>query len=176
VICDRFPDSFPLAVDPVAWTAETEARELAGGHIGISWLPDDLWSRGKCGLKVLQYQAAGLPVVANPIGAHCEMVQPSETGMLATTADEWLESVRLLAGDARLRQRMGYFARQRIEADYSIAAWAGTFVSSMTGTTHSSSRSSWKIDRRPAATGRHEFEPHTAKMKSSRSFNQIGGR
>ena len=43
-------------------------RELAAGDVGISWVPDDLWSRGKCGLKVLQYQAAGLPVVANPVG------------------------------------------------------------------------------------------------------------
>ena len=70
VICDRFPDSFPLPIVPVAWNEETEAHEIAAGQIGISWIPDDLWSRGKCGLKVLQYQAAGLPVVANPVGAH----------------------------------------------------------------------------------------------------------
>jgi glycosyltransferase involved in cell wall biosynthesis len=176
VICDQFPESFPLPVDRVSWTEATEACELARGHIGISWLPDDLWSRGKCGLKVLQYQAAGLPVVANPIGAHCEMVRPGETGMLATSADEWLESIRLLAGDARLRQQMGHLARQRVEADYSSAAWAETFVSSMTGTTPSRTRSSWKIDRRPAMTGRHDFEPHTAKVKTTRTFNQIGGR
>ncbi len=68
VICDRFPEAFPIPVIPVSWNEQTEAREIAAGHIGVSWLPDDLWSRGKCGLKVLQYQAAGLPVVANPVG------------------------------------------------------------------------------------------------------------
>ena len=68
VICDRFPVSFPLPVVPIAWSEHTEACELAAGNIGVSWLPDDLWSHGKCGLKILQYHAAGLPVVANPVG------------------------------------------------------------------------------------------------------------
>ena len=81
---------FPIPVIPVAWNEQTEAREIAAGHIGVSWLPDDLWSRGKCGLKVLQYQAAGLPVVANPVGSHCEMIRDGETGFLATTPDEWV--------------------------------------------------------------------------------------
>ena len=66
---------------PVAWDEQTEAREIAAGHIGVSWIPDDLWSRGKCGLKVLQYQAAGLPVVANPVGSHCEMIRERRDGI-----------------------------------------------------------------------------------------------
>ena len=107
MICDRFPERFPIPVVPVAWDEQTEARELAAGQIGVSWLPDDLWSRGKCGLKVLQYQAAGLPVVANPVGSHREMIRDGETGFLATTPDEWVDAVRRLAGDARLRQKMG---------------------------------------------------------------------
>ena len=122
---------------PVAWNEQTEAREIAAGHIGVSWLPDDLWSRGKCGLKVLQYQAAGLPVVANPVGSHCEMINGGETGFLATTPDEWVAAITLLAGDARRRQKMGLMARQRVEADYSVSAWAETFVTSMTGTCRS---------------------------------------
>ena len=84
----------------MAWNEQTEAREIAAGHIGVSWIPDDLWSRGKCGLKILQYQAAGLPVVANPVGAHCEMIRDGETGFLATTPDEWAGR-RLAAGRRR---------------------------------------------------------------------------
>jgi glycosyltransferase involved in cell wall biosynthesis len=176
VICDRFPEAFPLPVVPVAWNEQTEAREIAAGQIGVSWLPDDLWSRGKCGLKVLQYHSAGLPVVANPVGSHREMIKVGETGMLATTPDEWVAAVTLLAGDARLRQRMGSIARRRVLADYSISAWAETFVTSMTGTCPASARTSWKIDRCPPTNVGSGFEPHAARIKALRTLNQIGDR
>ena len=79
------PRSFPIPVVGVPWSEPDEARQLASGQIGVSWLPDDLWSRGKCGLKVLQYQAAGLPVVANPVGCQSEMIRSGEDGILATS-------------------------------------------------------------------------------------------
>jgi glycosyltransferase involved in cell wall biosynthesis len=176
IICDRIPESFPLPVVPIPWSEATEACELAAGHIGVSWLPDDLWSRGKCGLKVLQYQAAGLPVVANPVGAHCEMVHAGETGMLATTPGDWVDAMGTLVADARLRQEMGYEARRRIEAHYSVAAWADTFVSSMTGTTRSSVPGSWKVDRGASAAAHDRYRPHAPHVKTLRSLNQIGGR
>jgi glycosyltransferase involved in cell wall biosynthesis len=176
IICDQFPDPFPIPVVRVVWNEQTEARELAAGHIGVSWLPDDLWSRGKCGLKTLQYQAAGLPVVANPVGSHCEMVREGETGFLATTPDEWVAAITLLAQDSRLRRKMGQLARVRAQADYSIAAWADTFVASMTGTCRPATGSAWKIDRRaPKALGS-GFLPHFLRLKTARTLNQIGDR
>ncbi len=176
VICDRFPESFPLPIVPVTWSQQTEARELAAGQIGVSWIPDDLWSRGKCGLKVLQYQAAGLPVVANPVGAHREMIRVGETGFLATTAAEWAIAVSKLVSDMRLRQEMGLLARQQVESNYSIAAWAETFVNSMTGISRTPSTASWKIDRRASSDGRKGFEPHLARARPIGTLNQIGDR
>jgi len=176
VICDRFPESFPLPVVQVPWRENTEARELAAADIGVSWLPDDLWSRGKCGLKVLQYHAAGLPVVANPVGSHREMVRDGETGILATTPGEWVDAIARLAGDAALRQRIGFTARRQVEASYSVSAWAETFVTSMTGASPAASLSSWKIDRRPLSDGRSAPEPHGARRRPIRTFNQIGDR
>ena len=66
VISNEFPRIDGLTVEALDWSVQTEAADVAGGDIGISWLPDDAWSRGKCGLKVLQYMAAGLPVVSIP--------------------------------------------------------------------------------------------------------------
>jgi glycosyltransferase involved in cell wall biosynthesis len=66
--------------------------------------------------------AAGLPVIANPVGVHVEMIRHGETGYLATTSHEWVEAMRKLASDPARRQRMGAAGRQRIERDYSVSA------------------------------------------------------
>jgi glycosyltransferase involved in cell wall biosynthesis len=128
VICDRAPRFDPLPVVAVPWSEATEAAELAAGDVGISWIPDDLWSRGKCGLKVLQYQAAGLPVLANPVGVHPEMVEPGASGFLLTRPEQWVEAVRTLAHNPALRRRMSRMARAAVDANYSVAAWSPTFV------------------------------------------------
>jgi glycosyltransferase involved in cell wall biosynthesis len=133
VICDRFPELGTMPVVAVPWAEDTEAAALAAGDVGISWIPDDLWSRGKCGLKLLQYQAAGLPVLANPVGVHPAMVDHGRTGFLADTPDTWVEAVRALADDPQRRRRMGAAARLAVAANYSVAAWADRFVKAVTG-------------------------------------------
>jgi glycosyltransferase involved in cell wall biosynthesis len=122
LICDKFLklDRLPVLESP--WSEATEAAEIAAADIGLSWVPDDSWSRGKCGLKVLQYMAAGLPVVANPVGVQGDMVRHGETGFLAETADQWVDAVRRLAHDPDLRRRMGSAGRQRVESEFHFGA------------------------------------------------------
>jgi glycosyltransferase involved in cell wall biosynthesis len=122
LICDRFLQLQHLPVIACPWNEAREAVDIAAGDIGISWIPDDDWSRGKCGLKVLQYMAAGLPVVANPVGVHPEMVRHGENGFLARTPAEWEQATRTLASDPALRRRMGLAGRRRVERDYSLTA------------------------------------------------------
>jgi glycosyltransferase involved in cell wall biosynthesis len=124
VVCNSFPQLRHLPVLPCPWSAAREAVDIALADVGISWLPDDLWSRGKCGLKVLQYMAAGLPVVANPVGANREMVRPGVNGFLAEGPEQWVSAVARLAGDAELRRSMGRAGRGILEAEYSVAVGA----------------------------------------------------
>ena len=97
IIADFTVSTSKLQVIPVAWSPDTEARELASSHIGIAPIPDDAWTRGKCGLKVLQYMAAGLPVVASPCGVQTEMVQHGVSGLWAGSSDEWHGALLSLA-------------------------------------------------------------------------------
>src|SRR5437763_508971 len=128
VICNRFPQLAGIQVVPRQWSVATEAAELADADIGVSWLPDDPWSLGKCGLKVLQYMAAGLPVVANPVGMNREMVIHEETGLLAATPEEWAEAIARLADDPKMRRRMGAAGRATVERHYSVERWAPEFA------------------------------------------------
>ena len=124
LICDRFFHLRNMPVIPCPWTAAGEAREIAAADIGISWIPDDDWSRGKCGLKILQYMAAGLPVVANPVGVHRELIVHGETGFLADSPEEWIDAVGRLKHDRDLRRRMGRAGRRRLENHFSVRAGA----------------------------------------------------
>lgn len=125
VIADTTVTIPSVRVQPISWSESTEAADLAASDIGISWLPDDTWSLGKCGLKVLQYMAAGLPVVANPVGMNSVLVRDGENGFLARTPREWTEAIVRLADNPDLRARMGRAGRDLVENEYSVRAWEG---------------------------------------------------
>jgi glycosyltransferase involved in cell wall biosynthesis len=135
LICDRFFRIPSLPVVETPWAEETEASEIASADIGVSWVPDDPWSRGKCGLKVLQYMAAGLPVVTNPVGVHPELVRHGETGFLASSESDWAEAVRTLAADPALRREMGAAGRKLVEERYSVDVGARLWLNLIDGLT-----------------------------------------
>jgi glycosyltransferase involved in cell wall biosynthesis len=132
IICDRFARFDPLPVIETVWTQAAEAASLAQADVGISWMPDDIWSKGKCGLKVLQYGAARLPTIANPVGVHSEIIRDGHTGLLADTEDQWLAALTQLTADPARRSRMGEQARAVVEQSYCVAAHAATLVSVIT--------------------------------------------
>ncbi len=133
VICDNFPAFEHLPVQSVRWSPDTEIRELAFSHLGISWLPEDEWGKGKCGLKVLQYMAAGLPVVANPFGVHLQMIEHGKSGFLAATDEDWIRAIKILRDHPDLGKRMGACGRQIVQERYSVSRWAPEFYHALTG-------------------------------------------
>ena len=80
------------------------------------------------GVTPLEAMAAGLPVVANAVGVHAEVVRHSENGFLARTPREWAEAIRLLADNEDLRKRMGTEGRRRLERHYGVAVGAGAWL------------------------------------------------
>lgn len=119
IICDRFPQWSGIKVVQVPWSRETEGTYLAQCDIGMAWMPDDTWSQGKCGLKVLQYQAAGLPVVTSPVGLHRQLVVPDVHGNWASSMDEWISHIKRLMHDPALRRRLGQSGRKQVETSFS---------------------------------------------------------
>lgn len=110
------------------WTEDGEAAALRELDIGIMPLRDGPWERGKCGYKLIQYMASGLPVVASPVGVNTRIVQPDVNGLLADTAEEWADAVRRLVGDTAMRHRMGAAGRQTVETTYSLQAQAPRLI------------------------------------------------
>jgi glycosyltransferase involved in cell wall biosynthesis len=127
-IADVSVRSRKIPVEHVAWSVDAEAEALTRGDIGIAPTPLDRWTLGKCGFKILQYMAAGLPVIASPVGANAGLVQPGETGLLPAHINDWPDAIARLAGDVAARQRMGLAGREAVERDFRLDeaadAWA----------------------------------------------------
>jgi glycosyltransferase involved in cell wall biosynthesis len=117
---------FPHSVLP--WHENTEAAYLQAFDIGIMPLTEDKWSRGKCAYKLLQYMAAGLPVVASPVEMNKQVVQHGVNGYLATSKEDWIEALERLCDGPALRQRLGMAGRQLVEAEYSLAGTAPKLI------------------------------------------------
>ena len=109
---------FPFTYYP--WSEDTEVELLKSFDIGIMPLPDTPWTRGKCGYKLIQYMACGIPVIASNVGANMDIVHSGENGFLVSKPEEWIDAIKRMVNDVRLREAMGRNGRRRVEMIYNI--------------------------------------------------------
>ena len=120
VVSSRSPEWPVVRIESVPWSEATEAEALGAAAIGVMPLPDDEWTRGKAGFKLLQYMAAGLPCVASPVGSNREIVVDGATGRFAADPDGWYAALRDLLASEETRREMGRAGRRRVEERYTL--------------------------------------------------------
>ena len=111
------------------WSESREIADVQAMHIGIMPLPDEPWARGKCGYKLIQYMACGLPTVASPVGVNRAIVLDGQSGFLAADEREWSSALDRLIADPALRRDFGRVGRARVEVEYSLRSQASRVVS-----------------------------------------------
>lgn len=111
-----------LGIKGYDWNKESEVKDLQEIDIGIMPLPDDEWSKGKCGLKGLQYMALAIPTIMSPVGVNSDIIQDGENGFLASSTEEWVEKLSQLIESAQLRQTIGIKGRQTVLTRFSAEA------------------------------------------------------
>lgn len=122
VIGDSGYQNEDLQVVSKAWSEASEVSDLNAFDIGIMPLPDDEWTKGKCGLKGLSYMACGVPTVMSPVGVNTSIIEHGRNGYLASTPEEWLHYLSLLIEDRSLRERTGMAGRDTVIERYSVEA------------------------------------------------------
>jgi glycosyltransferase involved in cell wall biosynthesis len=122
IVCDTFFECEGMKVIKKNWTSEEEVADLQGFDIGLMPLVDDPWSWGKCGLKIIQYQGVGVPVVCSPVGINKDLVEDGTNGFWAMTPEEWEEKLSILIENSELRERMGREGRRRVLENYTYQA------------------------------------------------------
>jgi glycosyltransferase involved in cell wall biosynthesis len=109
-----------LPITSVTWTEQSEVEEIQKFGIGIMPLEDKPFERGKCGYKLIQCMACGVPVVASPVGVNADIVRDSIDGFLASHEQDWISVLIKLIDSAELRKKMGESCRERVIDKYSL--------------------------------------------------------
>jgi len=117
VMADAPPD-LPFDVEFVPWSEEADVPFLQTLSVGVMPLSDDDWSRGKCGFKLLQYMACGVPAVASPVGANVPIADDGAAARLASGDDEWESALAALLEDASAAAELGAAGRAHVEQRY----------------------------------------------------------
>jgi len=105
------------------WDENKETRLASYFDAGIMPLTSDEYQRYKCGCKLLQYMASGLPSVASPVGINVRLMREGRGGFLAASEDEWFQALGRLMSDGLLRREMGAAGRAYVVKEYSLRAW-----------------------------------------------------
>lgn len=124
-----------VEVEVLPWSEKSEVNLIHTFDIGIMPLPDEMWARGKCGFKLIQYMACGLPVIASPVGVNNEIVEQGGNGLLASTTDEWKQAMMQFMADAELRKKMGAAGRRKVEEQYCLQVTAPKLVALLSAVT-----------------------------------------
>ncbi len=129
VIADEQPALNISRMEFLSWNPDSEVRDLNRIDIGIMPLPDDEWSKGKCGFKILQYMAMEIPAVTSPVGVNIKIVENGIDGFFARSTSDWIEKLSQLIQDHDLRRSMGERGRTKVQRFYSINSNSTTFLS-----------------------------------------------
>jgi glycosyltransferase involved in cell wall biosynthesis len=131
IVADDFFDFLHLPVIKKKWSAADEIADLHSFDIGLMPLTDDAWTRGKCGFKLLQCMAVGLPVVCSPVGANRQIVTDGVEGFWATGHTDWVEKITALVNDIDLARTMGRLGREKVLQNYSLQANAPLLIQAL---------------------------------------------
>ena len=128
VICDKPLQLDGVVVENEPWRLETEQANLVSFDIGIMPLWDSVWTRGKCGYKILQYMGVGTAVVASDVGVNSQIITHGENGFIARTQEDWVKTISSLIENAEQRRTFGIRGRELIEKRYSLEGFTRGYV------------------------------------------------
>lgn len=128
IVADVFFDCKHIRVIKKRWNNDTEINDLHSFDIGVMPLADDVWTRGKCGFKLIQCMAVQVPVVCSPVGMNQDIIAPGKNGLFAKTHPDWIEALTRLIKNPELRKQLGVEGRKTVLERYDLESNAKKFV------------------------------------------------
>lgn len=113
------------------WNKDTEVEVLNTFDIGIMPLPNDEWSKGKCGLKLLTYLSCEIPCVASDVGVNAEIIYKTNGGYVVSDDQQWIGRLSQLITNEELRKQLGKSGRKGVIQHYSVEKWKSEFLKTL---------------------------------------------
>lgn len=106
-------------LDLVSWVAPCDIPgQIARFSIGIMPLMPTAFNAGKSALKLIEYLAAGVPVIASDVGENRHIVLPPAHGLLAENKEEWKSALAVLLSDEARRLSCGAAGQKFVRSTY----------------------------------------------------------
>jgi glycosyltransferase involved in cell wall biosynthesis len=128
IVSDEKPKLFGESIKWEKWEEKKELEQLLSFDIGIMPLVSNPWTMGKCGFKIIQYMAAGIPVICSPVGTNIEIIKNGDNGFCADNIPQWQEAISKLISDVHLYKAMSIAGRQTVEKYYNLSSWGPHFA------------------------------------------------
>ena len=108
-------------VRSIPWAESSEVQEIQKFDIGIMPLPQSPYEMGKCGYKLIQYMACGVPAVASPVGVNGEIISNGVSGFLASSMKEWVDAIEQMLMNRELYSAIREQGIKKVEHEYNLA-------------------------------------------------------
>lgn len=108
-----------LIIINVSWSRKTIADIVMRSHIGLMPLPDNQFTRGKGGFKLIQYLSGGLPVCGSNVGINVDIIHPG-IGYLIHD-NNWISPLLQMTKSKDMYYKMAQNAIREWESKYSYS-------------------------------------------------------
>ncbi|MCW3077992.1 MAG: hypothetical protein JWO32_2601 [Bacteroidetes bacterium] len=136
IIGDKNYKNDHLNIEALDWVEAAEVDQLNSFDIGLMPLPDDEWSKGKCGLKGLSYMACEVSTVMSNVGVNSEIIKNGINGFLINHPSEWLKVLSNLIENSQLRKDLGREGRKTVIEKYSVEANKNNYLKAFNTALH----------------------------------------
>lgn len=129
IVCDQplnIHTSFPVRNIP--WSEKDEIQNFHLIDIGIMPLQNDVESRGKAGLKLIQYMGCGIVSIATALTVNNEIVDDEVNGFLVAPDANWTSVFEKVFQQKQNFSEIGKSAYKKIAARYSFTAHKESYI------------------------------------------------
>lgn len=106
-------------VKSIKWNSEDEVTNIEKFTVGIMPLEDKLFEKGKCGFKLIQYMACGIPTISTPFEANVK-INRNNNNLFAITEIDWFNCLKTVYENRDFYRRVGELNKQIVKKHYSV--------------------------------------------------------